>query len=247
MPTLHSSSSQLLTRCCSFPFTPVTLHDLQDTASFHGKKNTWKKKKIKISTWKLAGTFKDLFFPLAPASKEKKKQLTAFKKDKASYVRPAYPLPKILTASHRQHTGVPGGHPPPGCTRRCRSAIPDKTTRVFSQALHSCLKTGQRAHFTLSGIESAHWISRRFPVTLWSWSENTAKGCKDLNSYCALYYNFYSFQYLVPLNLIPCLDNTSFKDILLLTGKSGMVSTPRSPLRERASKNLEYKGEWEGN
>lgn len=39
---------------------------------------------------------------------------------------------------------------------RRTSAVPDMRICVFLQALHICLGTGQRAHFALIGIESAH-------------------------------------------------------------------------------------------
>lgn len=69
-------------------------------------------------------------------------------------------------------------------------------------------------------------------------SENKAKGYQDFNSYCACY-RFHSFGYLVPINLVPCLGNASFKDTLLLTGTCGTVSTPRTPTREGRLKTLQ--------
>lgn len=60
-------------------------------------------KRTKISTWELAGTFKDFFFPFHLPQRKKKKQILLFKNNKiALYKGQLTPSPKhILTDSHK--------------------------------------------------------------------------------------------------------------------------------------------------
>lgn len=162
---------------------------------------------VKILSWELAGTFKDLF-----------PSCTCFnRRERASYVRFASPFSKVLTDPLSQSsvtrlqcfrnkavgkarkkafgcagdkTEKPWGsgelHRNHRLSQRPRAAHlqlhqkmwscdADKAIWVFSQALHSRLEAVQRAHLTLSGIQSTHWISRRFLDMLGGRSESKAK------------------------------------------------------------------------